>query len=509
MRGKTVFITGAARGIGAAAAERMHAAARTSRSSGSSRSACERERRAPRRARGVVRGGRHRHGCARSGGRRRPSSASAAIDVAIANAGIAFTGTLRRPRSSRSSARSPSTCSACGAPTARCSASCAAAAATCSTSRRCRRSHARADDGSLHLRQGGRRGAHRRAAHGDRAARRGRRLRVLRLPRHRPRESELRAALDRSDAAADAGLHAQSGAAGEGDRRDRARHRAPLGAGVGAALGRPADLPARHRCSRSSNGRRCATWTRCARTCASPRPRGEAETMHPVLGVAANALPDTPRSRGPRTTGRRQECGLLGAAELRRSRSPSMTRPSSAITAASTPGGTCQPHQVTPGSSVRRAAAVMCRWAKTIAAHRVDGVGERVEAVEDRPATRQAGDREHRAGEEEHRHDHHLHQRHERLHLRDPRGDHHAEGGDREGEQQLEREHLEDQRRRVGDADERRARQSTITPWKPATVAPPRHLPSTSELRRPARPSSRAGSRTRGPTRSRRPRTWR
>ncbi len=25
---------------------------------------------------------------------------------------------------------------------------------------------------------------------------------------------------------------------------------------------------------------------------------------------------------------------------------------------------------------------------------------------------------------------------------------------------------------------------STITPWKPATVAPPRHLPSTSELRR-------------------------
>ena len=47
------------------------------------------------------------------------------------------------------------------------------------------------------VRQGRRRGAHRRAAPGARAARRRRRLRLLRLPRHRPRESQLRPALDR------------------------------------------------------------------------------------------------------------------------------------------------------------------------------------------------------------------------------------------------------------------------------------------------------------------------
>src|SRR5579863_5978685 len=42
----------------------------------------------------------------------------------------------------------------------------------------------------------------------------------------------------------------------------------------------------------------------------------------------------------------------------------SITSPSSAITAASTRLGTCQPNQVTPGASAWRAASGMSRWAK-------------------------------------------------------------------------------------------------------------------------------------------------
>ena len=73
--------------------------------------------------------------------------------------------------------------------------------------------------------------------------------------------------------AGDARLDAQSGAAGEGDRRDRARRGPPLGAGVVAALGGPPDLHARPLSAARRTPGACATSTRYARTCGSPRPR--------------------------------------------------------------------------------------------------------------------------------------------------------------------------------------------------------------------------------------------
>jgi anti-sigma regulatory factor (Ser/Thr protein kinase) len=44
---------------------------------------------------------------------------------------------------------------------------------------------------------------------------------------------------------------------------------------------------------------------------------------------------------------------------------PSITRPRASTTSASSRAGTCQPHQVTPGSSLARAAALMSRWLNT------------------------------------------------------------------------------------------------------------------------------------------------
>jgi anti-sigma regulatory factor (Ser/Thr protein kinase) len=44
---------------------------------------------------------------------------------------------------------------------------------------------------------------------------------------------------------------------------------------------------------------------------------------------------------------------------------PSITSPSASTTNASSSAGTCQPHQVTPGSSLARAAALMSRWLNT------------------------------------------------------------------------------------------------------------------------------------------------
>jgi anti-sigma regulatory factor (Ser/Thr protein kinase) len=44
---------------------------------------------------------------------------------------------------------------------------------------------------------------------------------------------------------------------------------------------------------------------------------------------------------------------------------PSITSPRASTTSASSPAGTCQPHHVTPGSSARRAAALMSRCENT------------------------------------------------------------------------------------------------------------------------------------------------
>ena len=59
-----------------------------------------------------------------------------------------------------------------------------------------------------------------------------------------------------------------------------------------------------------------------------------------------------------------------------------------------------------------------------------------------------------------------------------------AERGDRERQQQLQRRARRRSARATYGTCTSPATASTITPWKAATVAPPRHLPITIELRR-------------------------
>ena len=193
--GRTVFITGAARGIGAATAERLHATGANVALVGLEPELLEElaarlgERAAAFEAdvtdfdalQRAVAGTVERFGGIDVGDRQRRASRSSARS--------------RRRRSSRSSARSRSTCLGVWrtdravieqidrAP--RLPAEHLLAA---------RRSCHAAADGPLHRRQGGRRGADATAARRARAQRRARRLRVLRLHRHRPRPRELRAA---------------------------------------------------------------------------------------------------------------------------------------------------------------------------------------------------------------------------------------------------------------------------------------------------------------------------
>ena len=116
MRGRTVFITGAARGIGAATAERLHARGANVVLVGlePERLAALAERLGEARSlwveadvtdfaalQGAVAAGVERFG---------------GIDVAIANAGLALSGRSREHPSSRSSGRWRSTSWACGAP---------------------------------------------------------------------------------------------------------------------------------------------------------------------------------------------------------------------------------------------------------------------------------------------------------------------------------------------------------------------------------------------------------
>jgi hypothetical protein len=57
---------------------------------------------------------------------------------------------------------------------------------------------------------------------------------------------------------------------------------------------------------------------------------------------------------------------------------------------ASSSAGTCQPHQVTPGSSTRRATGADVQVGEDEPAHRVDRVGERVDPVQHRQPAGQA-----------------------------------------------------------------------------------------------------------------------
>ena len=116
---------------------------------------------------------------------------------------------------------------------------------------------------------------------------------------------------------------------------------------------------------------------------------------------------------------------------------------------------------------------------------RVDGVGERVEPRQHGEPAGQAAEREQRAGEEEHRQHEQLHEAMNDCDLLDPRRDHHAERGEREREQQqLDRAAISEQHGVVGHVARAPASASITTPWSVATVAPPRHLPSTIEPRR-------------------------
>ena len=122
-----------------------------------------------------------------------------------------------------------------------------------------------------------------------RAQRRAGRLRLLRLPRHRPGARRLLPALCAGGQRQFPELHPQSGSSLEGDRRDRARHRAALGACLGAALGRSDDRAARAaatagRTARASEPERMAEAIRLA------DPASDAVVnQDPLLGVAAQA----------------------------------------------------------------------------------------------------------------------------------------------------------------------------------------------------------------------------
>ena len=198
VNGRTVFITGAARGIGAETAERLHAKGANVALVGLEPERLEELAAAPGRARApssrptsptstpsqrAVRGTVERFG---------------AIDVAIANAGIAFTGALATAPVEQVERTLDVNLLGVWRTDRAVIEQITRAARLPAEHRLAVGDHARAADGPLHDRQGRRRGAQRRAAHGERSQRRPRRLRLLRLHRHRPRARRLRAALGRA-----------------------------------------------------------------------------------------------------------------------------------------------------------------------------------------------------------------------------------------------------------------------------------------------------------------------
>ena len=167
-----------------------------------------------------------------------------------------------------------------------------------------------------------------------------------------------------------------------------------------------------------------------------------------------------------------------------------------ATTPTSSRVGTCQPFQLTPASSLARTAAEIAQVIEDEAAQRVDGVGERIDPVQDGQPGRQMTGWEQRARQEVHRHDHEHVQRHERLHLLDARCHHHPEGADGERQQQLDPEHLNQQEGVVGDvhepgdgdddqaleAGDHRAAQALAENQRPASHRGHEHLPEESVL---------------------------
>jgi NAD(P)-dependent dehydrogenase (short-subunit alcohol dehydrogenase family) len=135
--GRTVFITGAARGIGAESARRLHA-----RGANVALVGLEPDRMEALAAELGDRAAVFVADTTDTGALERAVAGAVqrfgGVDVGIANAGIQMTGAVLSAPSAPSSARSRSTCSACGARTARCWARSPPGAATCSTSRRSR-----------------------------------------------------------------------------------------------------------------------------------------------------------------------------------------------------------------------------------------------------------------------------------------------------------------------------------------------------------------------------------
>ncbi len=247
--GRTVFITGAARGIGAATAERLHAKGANVALVGLEPERLRGERRAPGRRARLLRGGRHRlrraeravdaHRRAlrrdRRGDRQRRhrllgALATAPVEQVERTLAVNLLGVWRTDRAviEQITQRRGYLLNI------------ASLSAVTHT----------ASDGPLHDRQVRRRGAHRRAAHGDRSERRARRLRLLRLHRHRPRARGLRTAVGRTDEPPGARLPARSGAAVHRHRRDRAGHRTARRRACGRRAGSAPRSPCAAFCSR-------------------------------------------------------------------------------------------------------------------------------------------------------------------------------------------------------------------------------------------------------------------
>ena len=294
--GRTVFITGAARGIGAAT---RRAAAREGRQRRARRArarAARGARREARRPRGVVRGRRDRSRRARARGRRRRSSASAASTSPSPTPASTRWARCSPLRPSRSSARIevnlfgvwrtdravlPQIVERKGYLLN--IASLAAA------------SHAPLM-GPYAASKAGVEGADRLAAGRAGADRRAGGLRLLRLHRHRSRARQLRAPVDQGDGGHDARLRSASRCrsrppstrSSAGIERRSGRVWAPRFVGGALALrGHPA---AAHR-----DRARCGAAS-CPRRSASPIPRPAPWTARTrLLGVAASADPDQRR----------------------------------------------------------------------------------------------------------------------------------------------------------------------------------------------------------------------
>ena len=288
--GRTVFVTGAARGIGAASRAAARARARTSRSSASSPSCWRRWPPSSATARSAFEADVTDLAALE---RAVPGTVArfGAIDVAIANAGISYIGRLATAPVEQVERALEVNLMGVWRTNRAVIGQITEQPRLPAERRLAERRQPHAADGALHGVQGGRRGADGLPARRDRAERRARRLRVLRLHRHRPRARELRAPLD---AGADWRRCRSSSRPRRRCRRPSTRSSA-ASARARRACGRRATSAARCCCAASLQPltelrTRFSRQLPQALELADPE-HGSLQAQHSALGVAVEAAP--------------------------------------------------------------------------------------------------------------------------------------------------------------------------------------------------------------------------